>query len=124
MAHEPMYGMNADQERRFFRYSDQLRSLGYWIASEPLEGQIDGWLDGIMDSILRINERLAGCQKAYRVRGRSKAARYYLTSASYFDPGFGIHLTQEQREDNKAYRAKLDRGVAKWNAAFGSEAHV
>lgn len=119
MSHEPMYGMTADQERRFFRYSDQLHSLGYWIASEPLEGQIDGWLDGIMHSILRINQRLADCQKAYKVRGRSKAARYYLTSAEYFDPGFGIHLTQEQRDDNKAYAAKLARGVARYEAAFG-----
>jgi len=119
VTHEPMYGMSVDQERRFFRYSDQLRSLGYCVESEPLEGQIDGWLDGIMDSIFRINLRLADCQKAYHVRGRSMAARYYLTSAEYFDPGFGIDLTQEQRDYNKVYAAELARGAARWEVAFG-----
>jgi hypothetical protein len=114
-----MYGMSEDQERRFFRYSYQLRSLGYWISSEPLEGEADGWLDGIMDRIFHINQRLADCQKAYKVRGLSKAARYYLTSAEYFDPGFGISLTQEQRDDNLAYAAKLARRVKRWNKTYG-----
>ena len=119
MSHAPMYGMNDEQEWRFFRLSDQLRSLGYWVSSEPLPGQIESWLGGIEDSLARLNERLLMLHKAYRVRGRSKAARYYLTSNERVDPGFGISLTQEQRDDNAAYAAKLARGVARWNEIYG-----
>lgn len=50
-------------------------------------------------------------------------ARYYLTCCERsFDPGFGIHLTYDQHEENKAYAAQVARGVARWDAAFGSEA--
>lgn len=104
---KPMYGMSDEQEIRFFCLADQLRGLGYWISSEPLEGKIEGWLAGIERNLARIHERQKSINRAFRTRGRSKAARYYLTSNERFDPGFGISLTQEQREDNKAYAAWL-----------------
>lgn len=119
MTSAPLYGMTDAQERRFFALSDHLRALGYWVSSEPLEGMVEDWLAGIEKSLARLNERLTGINKAYRTRGRSKAARYYLTSNDRFDPGFGLSLTSGQIEDNAAYAAELARGVARWNAAFG-----
>ena len=119
---QPLYGMSDEQERRFFHLADRLRSLGYWVSSEPLEGNIDGWLAGIAKCAERIEERLASTNRAYRCRGLSKAARYYLTSNDRFDPGFGISLTQAQRDDNKSYAAMLARGAARWEAAYGEAA--
>lgn len=115
----PLYGMTIEQENRFFNLSDRLRHFGYCVLSEPLEGQVENWLEGIAKNLTRIQERLASTNRAYKTRGTSPAALYYLTSNETFDPGFGIHLTYEQSERNKAYKAKLDKGVARWNAAFG-----
>ena len=105
-----MYGMTIEQENRFFRYCDHLRSLGFCVLSEPLPNEIEGWLAGIERNIARIEERLASTNRAFRCRGRSEAALYYLTS-DRFDPGFGIHLTYDQSKANDAYRAKLERSV-------------
>jgi len=114
-----MFGMSDNQEQRFFRLSDRLRRLGYFVSSEPLDGQIESWLEGIERSIAPLEDRLVQTNKAYRTRGLAKAARYYLTSNERFDPGFGISLTHEQRVDNATYAAKLAAGVARWNAVFG-----
>jgi hypothetical protein len=62
---EPLYGMSDEQKWRFYRLSDRLRSLGYCVLSEPHEGQIDGWLAGIERSVARIEERLAGTNRAF-----------------------------------------------------------
>lgn len=122
MVRAPLYGMTDAQERRFFSLSDRLRALGYWVSSEPLEGMAEEWLAGIERNLARINERLADIQKAYRARGLSRRARFHLTSADYFDPGFGIKLTADQREENRKYAAETAKAVARWDAAFGSEA--
>jgi len=118
-SNEPLYGMNEDQENRFFSLAARLRSLGYFVRSEPLNGEIEGWLAGIERSLDRLEEKLIDINKAYRTRGRSKVARYYLTSNDRFDPGFGISLTHDQREENIGYAAHLARGKARWDATFG-----
>lgn len=112
----PMFGMSLDQESRFFSYCDALRRYGYCVLSEPIEGQIDVWLEGIKKNLARIEERLASTNRAFKTRGTSSAALYYLTSNKTFDPGFGIHMTHERCEANKAYAAKLAKGVERWNA--------
>lgn len=115
----PLYGLTHEQEARFFSLADRLRALGYFVNSEPLEGRADEWLAGIERNLARINERLADVQKAYRARGLSKRALYHLTSADYFDPGFGIKLTADRREENRKYAAETAKAVARWDAAFG-----
>lgn len=119
---KPMYEMSYEQEGRFFQHCDRLRRLGFCVLSEPLAGEIEGWLAGIAKSVERLEQRLTETNRAYQTRGKSKAALYYLSSNDRFDPGFGIHLTYEQRQANAAYRAQLDRGVTKWHAAFGDAA--
>lgn len=114
----PLYRMSIEQECRYFSLSDRLRSLGYFVRSEPLVGEVEGWLDGIAKNIARIEAKLIDINKAYRTRGRSKVARYYLTSNDRFDPGFGIALTHDQRQENIAYAAQIARRNARWNADF------
>lgn len=116
----PMFGMTQGQEDRFFRYCDRLRKLGYCVLSEPLPGQIEGWLDGIASSVGRIEKELGDVNRAYRTRGRSRSAVYHLTSRSWFDPGFGIHLTYEQQKRNEQYSRWLAGRVARFDAAFVS----
>lgn len=113
------YGMTNAQQDRFGHLSDRLRRMGFWISSEPFEGQEDAWLDGVARSIPHIEAKLEDVRRAFRCRGLSEAARYYLHTSPRFDPGFGISVTHEQREATDRYRRKLDRGVARYNAAFG-----
>lgn len=111
--------MNGRQELRLSSLSKRLGSLGYWISSEPTKGQVDGWLDGIERRLVRIEDRLSSTNRAYQCRGRSKAARYYLTSSESFDPGFGIKLTQSQRDENAAYAAELALVASRWDIING-----
>lgn len=116
---EWMSALSDAQQDRFFTLVDHLRALGYVVLSEPLEGQADAWLDGLERNLGRIEDRLADVNKAFRTRGRSKAALYYLTENERFDPGFGIHVSADQTVANRKYKAKLARAVARWDAAFG-----
>lgn len=109
MSREPLFGMSFEQENRFFALNDKLHKFGYFISSEPYEGNINGWLDGIEDSIPAIEAKLADVNAAFRTRGKSKTARYYLTTSPRFDPGFGISLSSDQRHENRAYDAIIQR---------------
>lgn len=117
------FGMTNAQQDRFGLLADRLRSLGFWVSSAPLEGREDDWLNGIERNLAHIKEKLADVQRAFRCRGLSEAARYYLHTSPSFDPGFGISITQEQREATLRYQRKLDRGVARFDAAFGDSDH-
>lgn len=113
------FGMTDAQQDRFGHLSDRLRRIGFWISSEPLEGCEDRWLDGVEENLRRIEERLADVNRAFKCRGASEQARYWLHTSPRFDPGFGISVTQEQREATDRYGRKVARGVARWNEAFG-----
>ncbi len=112
------YQMTPDQQARFGNLSDRLRRLGFWVSSEPLIGCEELWIDGISACLDKIEVRLAHVQRAYRCRGASKAALYYLHTSPRFDPGFGISVTSEQFDATAHYQKKLDRAVARFDEAF------
>ena len=115
---KPMYEMTEDQEGQFFDLCDAFRRLGYVILSEPLAGKQEPWLNGLRENLSRVEARLADVNKAYRTRGRSKTALYYLTSCEWFDPGFGLHVSADQTHANRKYKRALDRAVARYDVAF------
>jgi hypothetical protein len=120
MSRKPLYGMTEVQENRFWRISDHLRSFGYFVSSEPIEHTeecIDVWLDQLEECLPAIEAKLVDIQKAYRVRGKSKRARYILTTHLFFDPGFGIALNHDQREVNVAYDKQRARIRKSWESA-------
>lgn len=121
MSREPLFGMTPDQELQFLELCDRFRRLGYIVRSEPLENLQEQWLAGLRKNLSRIEDRLDDIHKAYRTRGRSKAALYFLTSCEWFDPGFGVHVSTDQRQANQKYKQRLDRAAARFDAAFGIE---
>jgi hypothetical protein len=109
--------MTREQENRFFDLCDGFRRLGYVVLSEPLEGMQEAWLNGLRINLSRVEKELTSVNKAYRTRGRSKAALYHLTAREWFDPGFGIHVSAEQTLANRSYKRAMDRAVERYNAA-------
>jgi len=69
---EPKYGMSDDQEQRFFRLCDNLRSLGYWVYSEyssdsaSLECTQENWdmITGLVNNLPAIITALRATEPA------------------------------------------------------------
>ena len=114
----PIYGLSSEQEDLFFNLVCGFRRLGYVVLSEPVEGLEEKWLDALRRNLSRIETRLSEVRKAYRTRGYSRASLYYLTSCDWFDPGFGIHVSPDQRNANREFKRALDRAVTRYDASM------
>lgn len=68
----PMERWSAEEWRRMHPIYDGLERYGYWVASQPLEGQFDQWCDGLKKSLTAIELRAAAIRSAYGYRGFSK----------------------------------------------------
>lgn len=114
---DPYHSLTREQELIFLQVFSAFRRLGYVVMSEPHEGMEQQWLDGLCEKLERAQTRFEELKKFHRTRGYSLASRYNLTTAIEFDPGFGIHVSSAQKEDNRKYKKMLDRGVARFDAA-------
>lgn len=109
------YDMTQSQQLLFSTLDAHFNQLGYVIRSEPLEGMEQNWLDGLQASLENVETKLVDINKAFKTRGSSRAALYYLHTSPGFDAGFGLHTSAEQMIVNRRYKKHLDRAVARWN---------
>jgi len=68
----PIDRWTSEEFRRFNPICDALEAHGYWVASTPLEGQFDQWLEGVKRSLKAVELRAEMIRNAYGYRGLSK----------------------------------------------------
>lgn len=92
----PMESWTDEQWRRFHPVCDALEKYGYWVASEPLEGQFDQWLDGLKKSLKAIELRAEVIRRDFGYRGYSKSV--LSTLHTFFpEPSWSVEVHPSKR---------------------------